>query len=119
MKTRKEKRKIRHKRIKKKIKGKKGCPRFCVFKSLKHIYCQLIDDEKGKTILSVSDLEIKKPKIKKQKSKIEIAREVGRLIAKRALEKKIKRVIFDRGGCKYHGKVKALAEGAREGGLKF
>jgi large subunit ribosomal protein L18 len=109
------KRKIRHLRIRKKIKGTRNRPRLFVFKSLKHIYAQLIDDEKGQTILSASDFEIKE----KPKSKVELAREIGKLIAKKAKEKGIEKVVFDRGGYKYHGKVKALAEGAREGGLKF
>jgi large subunit ribosomal protein L18 len=115
----KTKRKIRHLRIRKKIKGTKDRPRLFVFKSLKHIYAQLINDENGETILSASDFELKKPKAKGQKSKVEIAKEVGKLIAKKAKELKIEKVVFDRGGYKYHGKVKALAEGAREGGLKF
>jgi large subunit ribosomal protein L18 len=112
---RKEKRKIRHKRIRAKIKGNKNRPRLCVFRSAKHIYCQLVDDERGKTILSVSDFELKGKKGKK----VDIAKEVGKLIAKKAKKLKIEKVIFDRSGYKYHGRVKALAEGAREGGLKF
>lgn len=113
----------RHKRIRAKIKGTAKVPRLCVFRSNKHIYGQLIDDEKGKTLLVARDSEIKSkvPPIRRagasQKSKV--AFEVGKLIAKRAEEKKIKRVVFDRSGYKYHGRVKALAEGAREGGLKF
>jgi large subunit ribosomal protein L18 len=107
----KEKRYRRHKRVRAKIFGKKEKPRLCVFRSAKHIYAQIIDDERGKTMVSASDLELKKVKDK--------AKEVGKLIAKKALEKKIEKVIFDRGGYNYHGKVKALAEGAREGGLKF
>lgn len=110
-----EKRKIRHKRIRAKIKGTKSRPRLFVFRSAKHIYCQLIDDEKGRTILAASDFELKKGKRKK----VEIAKEVGKLIAKKAKKLKIEKVVFDRGGYKYHGRVKALAEGAREGGLKF
>lgn len=113
--SRKERRKKRHLRIRKKIKGTKERPRLFVFKSLKHIYCQIINDEEGKTILSASDFEIKE----KVKNKIELAKKVGELIARKAREKGIEKVVFDRGGYKYHGKVKALAEGAREGGLKF
>lgn len=113
---RKEKRIRRKKRIRAKIFGKKERPRLCVFRSAKHIYCQLIDDEKGTTLVWASDLELKK---KKGKTKKELAFEVGKLIAKKALRKKIEKVVFDRGGYKYHGRVKALAEGAREGGLKF
>lgn len=130
-----QKRYRRHKRVRAKIFGTARRPRLCVFRSNKHIYAQIIDDEKGKTILSASDLEIKKSKIKNQRSKIKkeknketreplagkmaIAYEVGKLIAKKTLNKKIEKVIFDRAGYKYHGRVKALAEGAREGGLKF
>lgn len=127
-----------------KVKGTSKVPRLCVFRSASHIYVQLIDDEKGKTILSSSDLELKKsqvprspdgqansksrtnPKSKIQKEedkgiirtgKIASAYEVGRMIAEKAKEKKISKVVFDRGGYKYHGRVKAAAEGAREGGL--
>jgi large subunit ribosomal protein L18 len=110
------KRKIRHKRIRSRINGTAKLPRFCVFRSNKHIYGQLIDDEKGKTLLVASDIEIKS-KVKSQKSKI--SEQVGRLLAKKAIEKKFEKVVFDRGGYKYHGRVKALAEGARKGGLKF
>lgn len=92
--------------------GKK--PRLCVYKSISHIYAQLIDDEKRKTILSAKDSEIKAKTDKTKK-----ALEVGKLIAKKAIENKITEVVFDRGGYKYHGRVKALADGAREGGLKF
>ena len=110
-----EKRHRRHKRIRAKIFGTAKRPRLCVFKSAKHIYAQLIDDEKGYTIISADDLELKKSK----KTKIDKAKEMGKLLAKEALTKKIEKVVFDRGGYPYHGRVKALAEGAREGGLKF
>ncbi len=106
MQIKKEKRYRRHKRIRAKIFGTDQRPRLHVFRSNKYIYGQLIDDEKGKTILSA-------------KGKVAAACEVGKLIAKKALEKKIEKVIFDRAGYKYHGRVKALSEGAREGGLKF
>ena len=105
----------RHKKIRAKIRGVSSLPRLCVFKSTKHIYAQLIDDDKGKTLLSTSDLELKKDKRKK----IDTAKEVGKLIAKKAQELKIETVVFDRGGYRYHGRIKAVAEGAREGGLKF
>ncbi len=111
-----EARKRRHKRIRKKIFGTAKIPRLCVFRSNKHIYAQLIDDEKGHTLISASDLEIK---LEKKLTKVEKSKEVGKLIAKKAKEVGIERVVFDRGGYKYHGRVKALAEGAREGGLKF
>lgn len=134
---RRQKRHRRHKRIRAKIKGTAKIPRFCVFRSSKHIYAQLINDEKGNILVSASDLELKKKtspktvsrpqgrKIKNRKeekpltAKSGIAFEVGRLIAEKALNKKIARVTFDRAGYQYHGRVKALAEGAREGGLNF
>lgn len=111
----KEKKLKRHKRIRGKISGTKSRPRLCVFRSNKHIYAQLIDDKKGHVLLSASDLEIKNKKVKK----IDRARDVGRLIAKKAKEKNIQKVIFDRSGYKYHGRIKSLAEGAREEGLIF
>lgn len=112
----KERRKRRHKRIRAKISGTSLRPRLFVFRSNKHIWAQLIDDEKGQTLISASDFEIKS---KKNKKKTEKAFEVGKIIAKKALSQGIKSVVFDRGGYKYHGRVKALAQGAREGGLKF
>jgi len=105
----------RHKRIRSKIKGTGKIPRLCVFRSNKHIYGQLIDDEKGRTLLVASDKELKKSSGKKT----DIANQIGQLLAKKAIEKKVEKVVFDRGGYKYHGKIKALAEGARKGGLKF
>lgn len=116
----KQKRNIRHKRIRAKIIGTAKIPRFCIFRSNKHIYAQLIDDEKGKTIISTKDTEIKL-KVKTPKSKV--AYEVGKLIAKKAKDlpagRQVEKVIFDRAGYKYHGRIKSLAEGAREAGLKF
>jgi len=131
-----KKRYRRHKRIRAKIFGTAKAPRLCVFRSNKHIYAQLINDEKGNILVSANDTELKpKTKIKKKKpspmkategkrekartEKVAVAYEVGKLIAEKALKKKIERVVFDRGGYKYHGKIKALAEGAREEGLKF
>jgi len=106
----------RHRRVRAKVKGTKECPRFSVFRSNQHISAQLVDDNKRETLVSFDDLKIKN---KKGLTKMQLAKEVGRLIAKKALEKKIKKVVFDRGGYKYHGRVKAMAEGAREEGLKF
>ncbi len=114
--TKKQKRLIRHKRIRAKIKGTKERPRLSVFRSLKHIYAQIIDDEKGETLVSASDLEIKTDT---KMSKKELAQKVGELIAKKAKEKGITKVVFDRGGFKYHGRIKELAEKARENGLEF
>jgi len=116
-KNKREKRYRRHKRVRAKIFGTKERPRLCVFRSQKHIYAQLIDDTKGHTLVSANDLELKNSKIKK--TKVDIAFEVGKLIAQKAKKLKIKKVVFDRGGYKYHGRVKALAEGARSEGLEF
>lgn len=113
--AKKEKRIKRHASIRAKVKGQANKPRLCVFRSNCHIYAQLIDDNNGKTIVSVKDIELEG----KQKNKVEIAKAVGALLSKKAVEKKITEVVFDRGGYKYHGRVKALADGAREGGLKF
>jgi len=109
------KRQIRHKRVRAKIKGVLETPRLCVFRSNKHIYAQLVDDSKGKIMFLASDLELKK----KSGKKSELAVQVGELLAKKAAEKKIEKVVFDRGGYQYHGRIKALADGARKGGLKF
>ena len=116
------KRRRRHKRVRAKIKGTTKIPRLCVFRSNKHIYAQLIDDEKGKTFISASDLDLKKSKTKPKKEltgKAVIAYRVGQILAQKAIEKKLEKIVFDRGGYKYHGRIKALADGAREGGLKF
>lgn len=107
----------RKKRVRAKIKEAATRPRLSVYRSLKHIYVQIIDDEKGITLISASDKELTQGK--KPKKKKEVAWEVGKLIAQKALHKKIDWVVFDRGGLAYHGRIKALAEGAREGGLKF
>jgi len=109
----------RHARVRKKVKGTPSRPRLCVFRSLNHIYAQVIDDTKGHTLVSASTLD---PEIRPQtngKTKAAEAELVGALIAKRALSQGITEVVFDRGGYKYHGRVKALAEAARQGGLKF
>ena len=105
----------RHKRVRGKISGTPECPRLCVFRSLSHIYAQVIDDVAGNTIAAASSLDLKKTEGEKK----EIAREVGKLVAERALAKGVETVVFDRGGYIYHGRVQELAEGAREGGLKF
>ncbi len=103
----------RHNRVRARVSGTIAKPRLCVFRSNTHIYAQLIDDVANKIILQAKDTEIKTG------TKVEKADKVGQAIAKLALEKKIKEVVFDRGGYKYHGRVKSLAEGARKGGLKF
>ena len=112
----KNKRKLRHRRARAKIFGTAHRPRRSVSRSTKHIFLQLIDDEKGKTILGISDKEIK---LKKKISKADKSFEAGKLLAERALGKKIKSAVFDRGGFRYHGRVRRVAEGAREGGLKL
>lgn len=115
----KQKRIRRHKRIRAKISGTKTRPRLCVFFSNNHVYAQLINDEAAAVLASASDSQFKKPASKTKAGKVKLARQVGLIIAKIALEKKIEKVVFDRGGFKYHGVAKSLAEGAREGGLKF
>jgi len=117
--TRREARIRRHLRVRKKVFGTPERPRLCVFRSHKHIYAQVIDDTKGHTLAAASDLE---PGLRTQvagKPKKERAALVGELVARRALEKGITKVVFDRGGYKYHGRVKALAEAARQAGLQF
>lgn len=113
--SKKEKRKIRHKRIRAKIKGTEKRPRLSVYVSNVHTYAQIINDEIGHTLVSASSLEFRNEKL----SGMEKAKKVGELIAKRALEKNIKKVVFDRGGFKYTGRIKALAEAARNSGLEF
>ena len=108
----------RHKRVRAKIFGTKETPRLSVFRSNKYIYAELINDEESKTITAASDFTETK-EIKSVKGKIKKAEKVGEIIAKKAKEHKIKKVVFDRGGYKYHGRVKALAEGARGGGLEL
>jgi len=114
----------RHRRIRSRIFGSAKIPRLCIFRSSNHIYAQLVNDEKNKTIISADDLKIKAPKTTGKPEDIKtrkalIAFEVGKLIAEKAIAEKIEKVIFDRGGYQYHGRIKALADGAREGGLKF
>ena len=106
----------RHKRVRSKISGTAECPRLNVFRSTNNIYAQLIDDVKGVTLFSASSLD---KEIDVYGGNKEAARKVGELIAKRAADKGISDVVFDRGGYIFHGRVKELAEGAREGGLKF
>ncbi len=104
----------RHRKVRAKIKGTSKCPRLSVFRSNTGMFLQLINDNKARTLVSVNNKEVKK-----KSNKTDISFELGKLLAKKAIDKKIKRVVFDRGGYKYHGRVKAVAEGAREGGLKF
>jgi large subunit ribosomal protein L18 len=117
--SRKERRKIRHLRIRKKVFGIPERPRLSVYKSLRYIYAQIIDDTKGHTLVSASSLEKELRENLKSTDNIEAAKLVGKVIARRALEKGIKKVVFDRGGFLYHGRIKALADSAREEGLEF
>ena len=113
---RKRERQRRHMRVRRKISGTAERPRLCVYRSNSNIYAQIIDDVAGNTLVSASTLD---KEIKTKYANKEAAKEVGTLIAKRAADKKIVDVVFDRGGYIYHGVVKELAEAAREGGLKF
>jgi len=106
----------RHKRVRTKISGTAERPRLCVFRSNSNLYVQVIDDAAGNTLVSASTLD---KEVKTKHANKEAAKEVGTLIAKKAIEKNITEVVFDRGGYIYHGVVKELAEAAREGGLKF
>ena len=113
---RKMERERRHKRVRTKISGTTECPRLCVYRSNSNLYAQIIDDVKGVTLVSASTLD---KDIKTKKSNKEAAKEVGASIAKKALDKKIKTVVYDRSGYIYHGIIKELAEAAREAGLEF
>lgn len=104
----------RHKRIRAKIKGTADVPRIYVYRSGKHIYLKVVNDEAGKTILSASDIKLKGKKTKSEKAEI-----IGKELGEKLKEKKIKKIVFDRGGYKYHGRVKSAAEGMRGAGLKF
>jgi large subunit ribosomal protein L18 len=123
--ARKQKREIRHSRTVKKIMeamtGTTKKFRLVVFRSSKHIYAQVVDDSKSITVVSANDKEISGPikQEKKANRKVDSAYSVGKLIAEKAIKGKIKEIVFDRGGYQYHGRIKALADGAREGGLKF
>lgn len=119
MKNKLTKRKARHTKVRKKIVGRVDVPRLSVFRSNKHIYAQIIDDVNHKTITASTDLTVKKVKNENANQKVESAFSIGEQLAKDALAKKVKKVVFDRGGYKFHGRVKALAEGARKGGLIF
>ncbi len=113
------KRKIRHYRLRNKVQGTAAKPRLCVTRTLNQIYAQVIDDEKGHTLVSVSTLMPDIKKTLKSGGNIAAAKVVGKKLAEEAVKKNIKFVAFDRGGFPYHGRIKALADSAREGGLKF
>ena len=105
----------RKRRIRKKIFGTADRPRLSVFRSASHVYCQVIDDNAGKTLVSASSFN----KGEKKRANLDVCSEIGQLVAKRCKEKDIGSVVFDKNGNVYHGRVKAVADGAREGGLKF
>jgi large subunit ribosomal protein L18 len=109
----------RHHRVRLTLSGTTEQPRLCVFRSLNHIYAQVIDDSEGRTLVSASTVIDELKEKAADKKKIEQAQLVGAKVAKEALDKGIKQVVFDRGGYRYHGRVKALAEAARKAGLKF
>ena len=110
---------VRHARVRKKVSGTAEVPRLNVYRSLNHIYAQVIDDVAGNTLVSASTREKEVAEMVKGKTKTEAAKIVGETVAKRALEKNIEQVVFDRGGYLYTGRVQAVAEGARAAGLKF
>ena len=110
---------VRHKRVRNKVSGTSARPRLCVYRSLSQIYAQIIDDTTGVTLVSASTLDAEVKANLAGKSKSEQAKLVGETVAKRAIEKNINEVVFDRGGYIYIGRVQALADGAREAGLKF
>jgi len=110
----------RKKRVRKKVYGTSERPRLVVYRSLRHIYAQIVNDEEHRTLLTVSDLSPEvRSQIKEGMKKVDKSVLVGEVVAKRALEKGIARVVFDRNGYRYHGRVKALADAARKGGLEF
>ncbi len=119
MRTKEERYLFRKKRVREKIYGTAERPRLSVYRSPKHIYAQIINDEEGKTLVSASTLSPELRNKLKIKGKIAAAKAVGELIARKAKDLGMKKVVFDRGGRIYHGRVKSLAEGAREGGLEF
>ena len=115
--SKKDSRKKRHRSLRKRISGTSERPRLAVFRSTRHIYAQVINDMEQRTLVSATDIEEAMRALKAPKK--DRAKQVGAAIAKKCLEKGIDKVVFDRAGYKYHGRVSALAEGAREGGLKF
>ena len=113
-------RRVRQTRVRKKVSGTSERPRLSVFRSLKHIYAQVIDDTTGRTIAAASSQEALKGNAEASSvPKTDVSAAVGKALAERAKAAGVTRVVFDRGGCKYHGRVKALADGSREGGLEF
>ena len=119
IKTQREARLRRHRRVRTKVSGSTDRPRLCVFRSLSHIYAQIIDDQRGHTVAAASSLDPDFRGHLEPKPKTAISQEVGTVVAQRARAAGVSKVVFDRGGYKYHGRVKAVAEGARTAGLEF
>lgn len=117
--SRNQKRIVRHRRIRGKVKGTSECPRLSVFCSLKFIYAQVIDDEKNQVLVQSNTKELSKSDKTLTGKNIAVAEKIGEEIALKCAKKQIEKVVFDRGGYKYHGRIKALAESARKNGLKF
>lgn len=118
--VRRESRQRRHRRVRKKVHGTATRPRLCVYRSLKHIYAQVVDDQTGRCLLTVSDLSQEvRSRLGDVKGKTGVSALVGEVVAEKVREMGIETIAFDRGGYIYHGRVKALADGARKGGLKF
>jgi large subunit ribosomal protein L18 len=109
----------RHRRVRKVVRGTTARPRLCVFKSLRHIYAQIIDDDEGRTLVAASTVSKEFPQTGDRLKRTEAAKAVGTMVADRALAAKIETVVFDRGGYPFHGRIKALATAARDRGLKF
>lgn len=117
--SREEQRKLRHRRLRARVSGTPERPRLNVYRSLANTYAQVIDDSTGHTLASASTIDPEVEKLAADKPKAEAAKIVGEVVARRAKEAGITQVVFDRGGYQYHGRIKALADGAREGGLEF
>jgi large subunit ribosomal protein L18 len=117
--NKRESREGRHRRIRRKVSGSGSRPRLSVYRSLNHIYAQVIDDTKSDTIVAASSMDSPIREMKQHKGNVKTAREVGALLARKAMEKGVRKVIFDRSGYLYHGRIKALADAAREAGLEF
>ncbi|MYH62421.1 MAG: 50S ribosomal protein L18 [Caldilineaceae bacterium SB0675_bin_29] len=117
--TRTDARKRRHMRVRRKVSGTAARPRLNVFRSLKNVNVQVIDDQAGHTIVSASTMEADLQEVLADKLKVDQAKEIGKIVAERARAAGIEQVVFDRGGYRYHGRVKAVADGSREGGLVF
>lgn len=108
-----------HRRVRTRVTGSPERPRLCVFRSLKHIYAQVIDDRQGRTLAAASSLDKETRKLLKGGGNLAAAKVIGKIIAERAVAAGVSQVVFDRGGYKYHGRIQALAQAAREAGLKF